>query len=77
MADEGKKSDNQVTPEGAVEIDEQDLDAASGGLLPGTQSLKITAVDLKLGVAGAGPGGGPHVRGGTTELQDFNLTKKI
>ena len=43
MTDEGKKTDNVVTPEGAVEIDEQDLDAASGGLLPasGETSVKI------------------------------------
>ena len=31
MADEQPKDDNEVTPQGAAEIDEQDLDQAAGG----------------------------------------------
>ena len=73
MTDEGKKTDNEVTPEGAVEINEQDLDAASGGLLPAVKlGLAGNKLDNKLGLVGAGPGAGPHVKGGDVQMQDFH-----
>jgi hypothetical protein len=42
---EDKKNENDVTPEGAVEVNEEDLDQASGGAIymktPTDTSLKI------------------------------------
>jgi len=73
MADEGKKTDNQVAPEGAVEIDEQDLDAASGGLLATSPTLEPTPVDKTI-LTGAGPGGGPHVKSGTVTVTNSTLS---
>ena len=43
MTEEDKKTESEVTPEGAVEIQEEDLDQASGGAIymkPGDASLK-------------------------------------
>lgn len=35
MTNEEPKNDNEVTPKGAVEVDEKDLDKASGGMSSG------------------------------------------
>ena len=73
MTDEQPKSANEVTPEGAVEVNEEDLDQASGGSLnftkPATQNISMNFNKLELtgqkvaptDIVGAGPGGGPHV----------------
>jgi hypothetical protein len=43
--EDDKKNENDVTPEGAVEVNEEDLDQASGGAIymktPADTSLKI------------------------------------
>ena len=45
MNEEDKKNENEVTPEGAVEVNEEDLDQASGGAIymqtPTTTAVKI------------------------------------
>jgi len=41
MAEETKKQ-NEVTPEGAVEINEQELDQAAGGALLSTTQVKLS-----------------------------------
>ena len=71
MTDEGKRPDNEVTPEGAVEIAEQALDAASGGLLPasGETSVKIDFCRPETSL------GGPHVSE-KVKTQDFHLSGK-
>jgi hypothetical protein len=75
MINEEPKNDNEVTPEGAVEVNEEDLDQASGGSLNFTKptdsfSLNYNKIDTNLAgqkvapttdLTGAGPGGGPHV----------------
>ena len=71
MADEKSEQEKEATPKGAVEVDEQDLDKAEGGISsystptdssslnftkPATLQQKVTPTyDL------AGPGSGPHV----------------
>ncbi len=70
MADEQPEKETEVTPKGAVEVDEKDLDNAEGGISsystptdsslnftkPATLQQKVTPTyDL------AGPGSGPHV----------------
>ena len=48
---EDKKNENDVTPEGAVEVNEEDLDQASGGaayLKMPTDQLKMPTDQLKL-----------------------------
>ena len=73
MMNDEPKNEGEVTPEGAVEVNEEDLDQASGGLnftKPGNiapdyidkfgnnlAGQKLNPTDL----AGAGPGAGPHV----------------
>ena len=44
MSEEDKKSETEVTPEGAVEIQEEDLDQASGG----AAYLKMPVDQVKL-----------------------------
>ena len=74
MTDENPKdearetNDNEAKPGGAVEVDDKDLDKAEGGIssysVP-TDSFSLnfskTTAALKPGIAGAGPGAGPHV----------------
>ena len=66
MADEQPNKEDEVTPKGAVEVDESDLDQAAGGSLnyskiqydlAGQKVQKVAPTD----VTGAGPGAGPHV----------------
>ena len=74
MADEQPKNDDEVTQEGAVEVNEEDLDQASGGLNftkpTDNVSFNYAKIDTNLAdqkvsptvdLTGAGPGGGPHV----------------
>ena len=75
MADKKPENENEVTPKGAVEVDESDLDQAAGGVLIGLNqptesfSLNYSKIDTNLAgqkvtptnIAGAGPGAGPHV----------------
>ena len=73
MSDE-PKNEGEVTPEGAVEVNESDLDQAAGGVLIGllqpadNVSINYNKIDTNLAgqkvapttdLAGAGPGGGP------------------
>ena len=44
MNEDDKKAENEVTPEGAVEVNEEDLDQASGG----AAYLKMPVDQLKL-----------------------------
>jgi hypothetical protein len=47
-----KKGESEVTPEGAVEVSEEDLDQASGGaayLKMPTDQLKLSPAELKIG----------------------------
>lgn len=37
MTEDDKQKDEQITPAGAVELDESKLDEASGGLLPASE----------------------------------------
>ena len=61
---EDDKKENEVTPEGAVEVDESDLDKAAGGISsyskPTDQQLKLTPTaptyDLKSGTSLLGDG---------------------
>ena len=43
-----KKPEDQITEAGAVELDEAQLDDASGGLLPAAPTLKISSPMLKI-----------------------------
>ena len=71
MADEQPKQENEVTPQGAIEVDEQDLDQAAGGgsdLPMETVSLNYSKIELDAArkgtpdiIVATGPGGGPHV----------------
>ena len=73
MTDEQPRNDNEVTQEGAVEVNEEDLDQASGGSLNFTKptenvSLNYNKIDTNLtsqkvstDLTSAGPGAGPHV----------------
>lgn len=73
MTDKKREKETEVTPKGAVEVDEQDLDQAAGGVLIGLSqpadsfSLNYSKIDVsgqKVSptlVTGAGPGAGPHV----------------
>ena len=52
MNEDDKKNENDVTPEGAVEVNEEDLDQASGGaayLKMPTDQIKNSPAELKLG----------------------------
>lgn len=74
MTDE-QKDENEVTPKGAVEVEEGDLDQASGGISGYSKptdnvSMNYNKIDVNLAgqkvapttdLTGAGPGGGPHV----------------
>ena len=70
MTEEKPDKKNEGKPEGAVEVDEKDLDKAEGGIssysVP-TDSFSLnftkTATDQQQKVAplAAGPGAGPHV----------------
>jgi hypothetical protein len=76
MAHEKPDNENDVTREGAVEVNEEDLDQAAGGVLIGLNqpadsfSLNYGKIDTNLAgqkvaptdIVGAGPGGGPHVK---------------
>jgi hypothetical protein len=45
VTEEEKKAESEVTPEGAVEIQEEDLDQASGGAIymkPADPTVKLT-----------------------------------
>jgi hypothetical protein len=74
MADGKPEKENEVTPEGAVEVDESDLDQASGGISSYSTptdsfSLNYSKIDTNLAgqkvaptvIVGAGPGAGPHI----------------
>ena len=64
MTDEQPNNDNEVTPKGAVEVNEEDLDQAAGGLSLNYSKIEYKQVGQKASpslVTGAGPGGGPHV----------------
>ena len=74
MAHEKPDNENDVTPEGAVEVNEEDLDQAAGGILiglnqPSSFSLNYSKIDTSLtsqkvaptDLKSAGPGGGPIV----------------
>ena len=74
MTDENPKdearetNDNEAKPEGAVEVDDRDLDKAEGGIsgysVP-TDSFSLnfskTEAAQKPVITSAGPGAGPHV----------------
>jgi len=71
MTDDPGKQD-KAAPKGAVEIDEEVLDAVAGGLNnknPDLLSLQVDTSNIDIavqnvsqqGLAGAGPGAGPHV----------------
>ena len=54
MIEEDKKEETEVTPEGAVEVKEEDLDQASGGAIymkPADQQLKQAPADSTLTVS--------------------------
>jgi hypothetical protein len=56
-----KKSSEEITPAGAVEVDEQKLDEASGGLIAllnvATPTLKFTPVNPQLKITPTTGGG--------------------
>ena len=58
MNEDDKKNENDVTPEGAVEVNEEDLDQASGGAgylkMPTDTSVKIDFADPSLKQLGDG-----------------------
>ena len=73
MADEQPEKEEEVTPKGAVEIDEETLDQAAGGIIiinnspADNVSLNYSKIEFAAqkvapnNLAGAGPGAGPHV----------------
>ena len=74
MADEQPEQEKEVTPKGAVEVDEKDLDKAEGGFfaysvptdsssLNFTKTLTSDPLVQKVAPTDvlAGPGAGPHV----------------
>jgi len=73
MINEQSDKRPRVTPQGAVEVDERDLDQATGGMSSGgdrpTESLSLNFTTVELSgqkvapqtLVGAGPGAGPHV----------------
>ena len=73
MADEQPKKEKEVTPQGAVEMTEEDLDQAAGGIIiinnqpADNVSLNYSKIEFAgqkvapNNLAGAGPGAGPHV----------------
>ena len=77
MANEQPNKEEDVTPKGAVEVNEEDLDQAAGGVLIGlnqpadksVDSFSINYSKIELtgqkvtpnNLTGAGPGAGPHV----------------
>lgn len=75
MTDE-QKDENEVTPDGAVEVNEEKLDEASGGISSYSKPTGNVSIggDIKLeydltgqkvaptaDIVSAGPGAGPHV----------------
>ena len=73
MSDE-PKNEGEATPKGAVEVNEEDLDQAAGGILIGqllpadNVSMNYNKIDTNLAgqkvstdLTSAGPGAGPHV----------------
>ncbi len=64
MADEQPEQEKEVTPKGAVEVDEKDLDKAEGGFsINFTKTATTDPLVQKVAPTDvlAGPGAGPHV----------------
>jgi hypothetical protein len=62
MPNERPEKEEEVTPKGAVEVNEEELDQAAGGL--SLNFNKFEFADKKIApdtIVGAGPGAGPHV----------------
>lgn len=72
MNEDDKKNENEVTPEGAVEIQEEDLEQASGGAIymktPTDASVKIDFADPSVKLMGDG-----SVK--PTDLKSYDLKK--
>ena len=74
MNEEDKKNETEVTPEGAVEIQEEDLEQASGGAIymktPTETSVKIDFADPTIKNMGDG-----SVKPAGYDLKGYDLKK--